>query len=125
VHSAVTWTTWNVVTELLWRRDRARYVRIRYEDFVADPREWSRRVAAVAGVPDAALPFVDARTIEVGVAHTAAGNPNRFNRGAVTIRSDDRWRREFRRRDQIGVIGLTLPMFARYHYWESSPRTGA
>jgi hypothetical protein len=116
VHSAITWTTWNLVTELLWRRDRQRYLRIRYEDFVADPREWSRRVAAVAGVPDAALPFVDAHTIEVGVAHTAAGNPNRFNRGAVTIRSDERWRREFRRRDQIGVVGLTLPMFARYHY---------
>ncbi|HEY3834131.1 MAG TPA: sulfotransferase domain-containing protein [Acidimicrobiia bacterium] len=115
-HSAITWTIWNVLTELLWRNDRERYLRIRYEDFVAEPRVWSQRVVELAGLPHAALPFVDDRTIEVGVAHTAAGNPNRFNRGAVSIRSDDEWRRRFPRRDQLGVVGLTLPMFARYHY---------
>ena len=37
-HSAITWTVWNVLTELLWRSDRERYLRIRYEDFVAEPR---------------------------------------------------------------------------------------
>ncbi len=119
-HSAVTWTVWNVLTELLWRGDRERYLRIRYEDFVANPREWSERAAELAGVEGSSLPFVDDRTVEVGVAHTAAGNPNRFTRGAVTIRSDDEWRRSFPRRQQLGVVGLTLPVFARYHYsWGS------
>jgi hypothetical protein len=123
VHSAMTWSVWNVVTELLWRGDRARYLRVRYEDFVADPRAWSARVAAIAGVPDATLPFVDDRTIEVGVAHTVAGNPNRFATGAVTIRSDDEWRRKFPRRDQLGVVGLTLPVFTRYRYAWGSGRS--
>jgi hypothetical protein len=124
VHSALTWATWNVVTELLWRDDAQRYLRIRYEDFVADPRQWSRRVAALAGLPNATLPFVDDRTIEVGVTHTAAGNPNRFNRGAVTIRGDEEWRRRFPKRDQLGVVALTLPVFARYHYSWGSDGSG-
>src|SRR5262249_12641352 len=120
---AMTWTVWNIVTELLWRGDRERYLRIRYEDFVADPRGWSQRVAALAGLPGASLPFVDDRTIDVGVAHTAAGNPNRFQRGAVAIRGDEEWRAHFPRRDQLGVVGLTLPMFARYRYsWGTGTR---
>ncbi len=116
VQSAVTWSAWNVVTELLWRHDKARYLRIRYEDFVAEPQTWSQRVLELAGVPEATLPFRDAHTIELGVTHTVAGNPNRFATGAVAIRSDDEWRRKFARRHQLSVMAFTLPVFKRYHY---------
>ena len=46
VKSAVLWDVWNAAAQWCWRRTPQRYVRVRYEDFVADP---GRGAAAGAG----------------------------------------------------------------------------
>ena len=61
--------------------DPDRFLRFRYEDLVADPRGSVARIAALAGEPDARLPFVDEHTAELGTNHTVSGNPGRFRTG--------------------------------------------
>ncbi len=114
--SALTWDTWNVVAELFWRDAGERYLRVRYEDLVRDPAEVVRQVVAVAGVPDAEAPFVDDHRVKLGVTHTVAGNPNRFEHGEVVIRDDGEWRSRIGRSQRVSVTALTLPVMRRYGY---------
>ncbi len=37
--SAAMWDSWNVSAEALWRHAPQKYLRVRYEDFVTEPRE--------------------------------------------------------------------------------------
>lgn len=117
--SSALWTAWNATAERLWGHSRGRYLRLRYEDFVADPPAALRRVLAMVGEEDAGLPFVRGREVELGVSHTIAGNPNRFKSGKTTLRLDDEWRRRMGRRDRALVTALTLPLLARYGYVRS------
>ncbi len=114
--SALTWNTWNVVTELMWRDERERYLRVRYEDLVRDPRDEVCKVVEHAGMSGSQIPFVDDHTVRLEVAHTVAGNPNRFAQGDVEIRADDEWRDEISRGQLCSVTALTFPVMTRYGY---------
>jgi hypothetical protein len=114
--SALTWDTWNVVTELMWRDARDRYLRVRYEDLVTKPLEQVRRVVTHAGLGGTELPFVGDHTVRLDVAHTAAGNPNRFAQGEVEITADEEWRDAISRGQLLAVTALTLPVMRRYGY---------
>jgi len=121
VAAAAQWDIQNGALGLLPRTGAAT-LRIRYEDLTAATEASLRRIAAFAGLPaggrdlgflgsDAAHTWAD-----VGVAHTASGNPMRFFTGRVEIRSDDAWREALPRRDRAAVFALTLPWLARYGY---------
>lgn len=115
--SARQWLKWNLATELLWRRWPGGYLRLRYEDFVAEPRRAVEQVAGLAlGETPNELPFRGATEVDLGVNHSVAGNPSRFKTGAVTLRSDDVWRRELGRRDHALVTAMTWPLLVRYGY---------
>lgn len=123
VESSLTWTTWNLIAERLWSRDRKRYLRLRYEDFAADPQLWSRRACELAGVDNPSLPFDPDGCLNVGVSHTVAGNPNRFNSGAIRIRLDHEWNSLISNRQRLAATALTLPVLHRYGYRISRSRT--
>lgn len=97
-------------------------LRIRYEDLVTAPSAILARVADFAGLAasDTALGFLggDASTCwaELGVSHTASGNPMRFATGRTTIRADDRWRTAMPASQRRTVTALTLPLLVRYGY---------
>jgi hypothetical protein len=74
------------------------------------------RIAALAGEPDAELPFVDDRTVELGTNHTVSGNPGRFRTGPVTLRLDDEWVANQAAGDRWATTALALPMLLRYRY---------
>ena len=107
---------WNIITELLWRKDSQRYLRIRYEDFVREPQQWSQRMTGLAGKPQALLPFDAEGRLNVGVAHTVAGNPNRFDSGSIGIRADQEWESRIATRQRLAVTALTFPVLHRYDY---------
>ncbi len=117
--SAILWDAWNVSTEALWRNDK--YMRLRYEDFIAAPKESFRSILDFIGEPDAELPLAGEREVKLGVSHTVSGNPNRFDTGSVELRPDDRWRKEMAAKDRNIVTALTFPLLARYGY---SPKPG-
>jgi hypothetical protein len=111
--SAMLWNVWNVTTRQLWRENPDRYLRVDYENFVLQPRDCIDRILDFAGHnTDAAGVFKDARTVDLRVNHTVAGNPDRLQRGDVRLRLDDEWLARMRRRDRIMVTALTAPVRA-------------
>jgi Sulfotransferase family len=114
------WTVQNAAFHLLGRRG-CPTMRMRYEDFVADPEAAIRGVAGFAGLPgDGGLPFLDTDGTscwaELSGAHTVSGNPMRFATGKVPIRRDERWRTAMPKGQRRAVTALTLPLLASYGY---------
>jgi hypothetical protein len=114
--SAALWDSWNAAAEALWRRTPQRYLRLRYEDFVADPRRSFEEILKLLGEEDAGPPLAGGREVRLGVSHTVSGNPNRFETGAVELRPDEAWRKDMAPRDRAVVTGLTFPLLKRYGY---------
>jgi len=111
--SALLWSAWNGVARLMGLRSGSAYQRLRYEDFVAEPR----RTASSALAPtDLSLPFVDDRRVVLGVSHSVAGNPNRMNSGEITLQPDLQWVDQLPARDVLLVTALTAPLLAACGY---------
>jgi sulfotransferase family protein len=114
---AVTWTRFNVATELVCRRHgRARFLRLRYEDFIAAPQETLLSVAALAGERPADLPFLQGSSALLETNHTASGNPDRFTGGWTELREDDERRTLMPERDRRLVTTIALPLLLRFGY---------
>jgi hypothetical protein len=112
--SALLWNVWNATARQLWQEDPRHYLRINYEEFVLRPQECIDGILRFAGHDvDADAVFKDGRTVALDVNHTVAGNPDRLQRGDVSLRLDDEWVRNMRRRDQLVVGALTAPVRAR------------
>jgi hypothetical protein len=120
--TAQRWNVKNALAELL-KNQSASYTRIRYEDLVVNPvssishilgciGESGVKVSAFAkGKHDLkAPPFY----------HTVAGNPIRFEQGALPIRLDDAWRTQLPRSSRRVVTSLTLPLLIRYGYFSTT-----
>jgi sulfotransferase family protein len=110
------WTLWQTMSELLMGRRSGRYLRLRYEDFVAEPQGSVRRIAALVGEEPAALPFVSPAAARLGVTHSVSGNPNRFETGAVQLRPDTEWVDRLARSHRALVTAVTWPLLLRYRY---------
>jgi hypothetical protein len=109
------WMNRNLSVELLRGRVRA-YTRIRYEDFVAAPRQMVAELARFVGERPQQLPFVDDHTVRLGACHMQSGNPVRFQHGPVPVKLDDEWRTAMSRGKQALVTTLTWPLLWRYGY---------
>jgi len=114
--SSALWDSWNASAEALWRRTPERYLRLRYEDFVADPRGSFDEILTLVGEADAEPPLVGEREVKLGVSHTVSGNPNRFETGAVELRTDRDWISKMKPRDKALVTALTFPLLKHYGY---------
>lgn len=116
------WNLQNGAMDLLARTGTPA-LRVRYEDYAADPESTLRQIAAFAGLPanGADLRFL-ARdgggrwAAQLGVAHTGSGNPMRFATGEIKICRDDTWQKALPSLDRAVVSALTLPLLARYGY---------
>ncbi len=115
--STIRWNVLNLEAELLLRRlPRDRWMRLRYEDFVAAPRAQSERVARLTGDAPPESPFRDDRTVALASGHTIAGNPSRLATGEVTIEDRDQWRSEQRALDRVMATAVAVPFLGRYGY---------
>ncbi|GAA2524411.1 sulfotransferase [Pilimelia columellifera] len=115
--SALLWTAHNTAIGLLGRRG-VPVTRLRYEEFLSDPARALRGLAAFAGLelaPDA-LDFLSEEHVDVGVGHTAAGNPMRFQTGRLPLRLDDAWRTDLPPAQRRLVAALCAPLLRRYGY---------
>jgi hypothetical protein len=116
--SAFYWMLHNAEVDL-FGAVHARTLRLRYEDWVADPATSLRTIREFAGLPPSvagAAGTHEADQVELGASHTCSGNPMRFTRGPVTLRNDDRWRRQMPAQDVRLVTALTWPLLRRYDY---------
>jgi len=115
--SALLWNAHNLAFGLLARRGGAVH-RIRYEQFLADPRGALRELATFADLPLAAddLAFLGDGHADLGVGHSAAGNPMRFTVGRLPLRRDDTWTAAMPRGHRRLVGAVCAPMLRAYGY---------
>lgn len=112
--TAVEWNVINAGVAAL-RHLGVPYLRLRYEDFMAEPAESLDRIFAFIGM-NAAGAVDDARTVHLSSSHTAAGNPDRFRSGDTVLRMDAEWQRAMSARDRLTVTGLCAVSLARSGY---------
>lgn len=120
----------NIATEVFWGRTDS-YLRVRYEEFVTDPRGVLQAISELVDEPfdldsllsrDAAGEWVAA----VRPIHSAWGNPNRFDSGSLPIRADEAWHTRMGAADRRVVSLLCGPVARRYGYplWASGGSAG-
>ena len=91
--AALLWLVWNTATVRLWggrRRAPGRYLRVRYEDFVADPAGVTARIAGFVGVDRRRASVPAPATVRLSPTHSVAGNPSRHRTGLVDVVADTR-----------------------------------
>ncbi len=118
VTTALSWHEWNVLLRRSQRRRPDRYMLLRYEDFIRNPRAVVRRILDMVGETPTQLPFVGESEIVLGAQHTVSGNPNRFRIGPTTIRADDEWKNSMGWRMRLFASAMTWPERLRYGYAE-------
>lgn len=112
--SAMLWNSLNLGFHLLAARGAPTRL-MRYEDFIAAPVAGMRELAEFAGV-EPELSFMTDAGADLGLTHTAGGNPMRFSAGWVEFRRDDVWRSRLPPDARAQVTTLTFPLLARYGY---------
>ena len=121
---AAPWQTalaWNAATLLLGASRRPRPLRLRYEDFVADPAAAIRRVWAQTGEPQPPLEWLQSPALRLSQGHTMAGNPDRFQ-SEVKIKPDLEWQTKMPPADRRLVTALTAPLLLRLGYLNPKPK---
>jgi Sulfotransferase family len=116
VHSALLWDTTNLAAEAFLGRPPERCMMLRYEDFIARPKETVARMLDLVEEDPRELPFVDDHTVTLGTNHTVSGNPGRFETGSIELRPDEEWREKMARSSRRVATTLTLPLLWRYGY---------
>ena len=116
--SALLWTFWNSTARRLMAVPPERYVRLRYEDFVAEPQAAIARIVSKLGIDPTSVtsPFQDSSTVVLTPNHTVAGNPDRLKSGAVKIQSAAAARKGLKGRDRAIVTLMAMPLLASYRY---------
>jgi hypothetical protein len=115
--SALLWNAHNAAFGLLGRRGVA-VRRIRYEEFLADPRTELIKLADFAGLrlSQEDLAFLRPGHADLRVGHSAAGNPMRFTVGRLALRRDDAWVRALPSAQRRLVGAVCGPMLRAYGY---------
>jgi hypothetical protein len=117
VYSSIRWLVINAVANLVRDMEfNGSALLLRYEDFVAAPRQSLLSILELVDEPLRSLPFVDDTTARLRPNHTAAGNPSRFDTGTIKLRPDNTWLTQLTPRDRLVTTGITLPLLHRYNY---------
>jgi hypothetical protein len=115
--SAVLWNAHNAALGLLARRG-VPVRRVRYEQFMADPRAGLLQLAGFAGLDVSTddLAFLGESHADLRVGHSAAGNPMRFAVGRIPLRRDDAWVRSLPAGHRRLVGAVCAPWLRAYGY---------
>ncbi|MFY1637075.1 sulfotransferase family protein [Solwaraspora sp. WMMB335] len=115
--AALLWRVWNAATVRLFATAGPdRYLRVRYEDVVADPVRQLRRIAEFAGLDPDGLAIDDAGRVRLDPTHSVAGNPARHRTGAVPISDDAEWIRALPHHSYATVTAVAMPLLRRLGY---------
>lgn len=115
--STALWTFFNAHAERLRKKHGDdRFLQLRYEDIMAAPRATVERICSFVGEPSKGLDWIDDRTVHLGPKHLVGGNPNRYTKGELQLRTDEEYRANLKARDRVAASVLALPMLRRYGY---------
>jgi hypothetical protein len=119
IKSSMLWTMWNAVSEWMQRRNPERFFRIRYEDFIHQPRPSVEDLVRFIGENPSSLPFVSNNTVRLEPNHTLRGNPVRFQTGRIDLKEDLRWQALMKPADRWTTGFLTWPLAIGYGYFRN------
>ncbi|WP_329108886.1 sulfotransferase [Micromonospora sp. NBC_01699] len=122
--AALLWLVWNNATVRLWGSS-GRYLRVRYEDFVAAPADTTARIVRFVGGTPGELPFPTPDTVRLAATHSVAGNPSRHRTGVVGVVADSEWLAGLSTGAYATVTGLTGPTLRRFGYPLRRPAVSA
>ena len=115
--ATIRWDLLNLGSEaVLYRAGVGRSLRLRYEDFIAAPRDTIDKARAMLGDVSTSSPFLDDRTVSLGVNHSIAGNPARFATGTLVLEDRSEWREKQSRLDRWITTAIAMPFLHRYGY---------
>jgi hypothetical protein len=121
--SAWHWLLRNLLVHALATHSRG-YMLVRYEDFVAEPAATLAAIAALVGRDAGSLRFLAGHTAQVKAGHGIAGNPVRFDSGAVTVAPDVEWRDKLAWPQRCTVTAISAPLLAYYGYFSGAAVSG-
>jgi Sulfotransferase family len=116
VKSALHWNFANTATRLVFHSLNRRYLIVRYEDFVARPRDVVVRILDFVGERVSELPFLSQHSVLLKPLHGVSGNPARVRTGTVELKLDEKWRTAMDKKHKLVVTLLTAPMLNTYGY---------
>lgn len=114
--SSARWLAWNAAIEAYWKPSSGRYIRVRYEDFVADPAATAQKILDMLGKSSLKVEVSPDREVFLDVCHTVDGNPVRLQTGLVRLKKDDEWETAMSLQAKLTVTSMTLPLLLRYRY---------
>jgi hypothetical protein len=114
VSSALRWRLSQQVERLC--KIPARYLLIRYEDFIAKPEHELGRIFTMIGDSAERRPQIVNRTVSLVPVHSVDGNPSRFTKERLVLKPDDEWRRKMSTVDYALVTALAWPLLRHYGY---------
>ena len=114
--SSFMWSTRNLLTEYFWKKNKDKYLRIRYEDFAEEPLAITNQILDFIGEPSSKTPFISEKEIELHTNHSVWGNPGRFKTGKITLKLDEEWKRKLKTTDKLISTTATLPLLIKYGY---------
>lgn len=117
--SAMTWIACNGLGQAL-RRAFGSYSVVRYEELVSRPAETLSRIMACIQSPPPAVDYVHNGELTLSMAHTLAGNPMRFQKGVLPLRTDAEWVAKMKPAQRRLVTTLSLPLLLNYGYLKRS-----
>lgn len=113
LYTALRWSVVNLAVELLCRRiGPERSIRVRYEDFVQDPRRTVNQILALVGEkPEVPVAGIAAFVPQ----HQMAGSRHRMQK-SLLLQEDDKWKREMPPYKQGIFTWACAPLLRRYGY---------
>ncbi len=112
---ALLWVGANLLSGLMFSFRRGRYLRLRYEDLVADPGATLERVGRFLGV-DLTEVIAGARIQRpFPVTHVVEGNRLRLNR-TLTLKAETKWESDLPPTDERMIWGITGRLERWYGY---------
>lgn len=122
--TSIDWALINSAVAPLSLRLGSRYRRLRYEALLNQPQAHVAEIIAWLGLPEAAAPHIDGRTIHLEANHSVSGNPMRFERGQIGLRLDTEWQTGMSAWRQLQAVSFNWWMMLGYGYSLSSKARG-
>lgn len=115
-YSSLHWLAWNLAIEGPLRRAvDGGYLRLRYEDIMANPATTFSQMLEMVGVTHQP-PMGQERTVSLSLTHCIASNPGRSSIGAIPLELDNSWRGAMSWEARIRAVVPALPLMSRYGY---------
>jgi hypothetical protein len=114
--SSIKWLAWNIGIHSLKHRMNGRYMRIRYEDLISQPRATLTQILEFVDEEDLSLSFLNEDRVDIGLNHAIAGNPVRFQQGELVLKADMEWESKMKFIDRVITVLITWPLLGKYGY---------